>query len=461
MTGSAAIGPVEEAPAEVKPEVVFAPEIYADPQVDEWVWQDGGTWIEYGAADYPSIGSWSTAWFRCASAGGDSLVDPGDCVEATGQVRDETYGNRPGPTAYLPNAADVGYYLRAAVTASSRAGTTTAWSATSTEVPEPPLTAPTATLPVVIYYGPDDAWVSVDWPRRDWSAYPPIGQVQYQWFRCTGGFGGPVDTAPAGCTAIQNAQFDNYAYQPTEAGYRLRLREWAENSIGHAVSFSATTPVIVSPEPMNAGGASAPRTSGATVIGGIISTSFGVWTGPRNLPMWYEYQWFSCTSGDASTPTTKPSACNEIADATDSSLTIGSGLNGSYLRVRVIANNDRGSAVRFSAATGQVAVAPSNSRAPSVSGTLQVNSALTGSPGTWAGTPSMTYSWWRCSGRGSTTPPTPPSGCALIEGQTSLTYTAAPGDVGTYIRFAVEATAGGYTVTKFSKAVGPIRPIRR
>ena len=55
-----------------------------------------------------------------------------------------------------------------------------------------------------------------------------------------------------------------------------------------------------------------------------------------------------------------------------------------------------GSGSAESAVTGLVAGAPSNTALPSISGTTSVGSTLTGSAGTWSGTPAPTFAYqWR------------------------------------------------------------------
>jgi hypothetical protein len=82
----------------------------------------------------------------------------------------------------------------------------------------------------------------------------------------------------------------------------------------------------------------------------------------------------------------------------------------------------------------QANYAPTNTTAPSISGTPQVANVLTASPGTWTSdtTPTFTYAWQSCDAQGNT--------CAAISGATASTYTVASTDVGKTIRVAVTAT---------------------
>jgi hypothetical protein len=91
-----------------------------------------------------------------------------------------------------------------------------------------------------------------------------------------------------------------------------------------------------------------------------------------------------------------------------------------------------GAAVTYRAAAG-----PANTTAPSVAGTPAEGSTLTASPGTWSGTPpiSFTYQWQRCGSNG--------AGCVDLPGATGATYLVVSGDVGGTVRVVVTATNPG------------------
>ncbi len=74
-----------------------------------------------------------------------------------------------------------------------------------------------------------------------------------------------------------------------------------------------------------------------------------------------------------------------------------------------------------------------NSAGPTVGGTARDGSTLTANPGTWSGTPTITYQyqWQRCDSAG--------ANCVDIPGATSSTYTLTPADVGSTVRVLVTA----------------------
>jgi len=80
-----------------------------------------------------------------------------------------------------------------------------------------------------------------------------------------------------------------------------------------------------------------------------------------------------------------------------------------------------------------VAAVPSNTTAPSISGTAREGQTLTASNGTWLNTPtSFSYQWQRCNIDG--------TGCADISGATSQTYAVVTADVDHRVRVQVTAT---------------------
>lgn len=94
--------------------------------------------------------------------------------------------------------------------------------------------------------------------------------------------------------------------------------------------------------------------------------------------------------------------------------------------------------------------APANTSAPTVTGTPQVGQTLTGTDGTWTGTPTPTLARkWQISADGE-------SGWADISGATSSTYAPVSGDVAKFTRFAVTGTNTEGSATAYSDPVGPI-----
>ena len=85
------------------------------------------------------------------------------------------------------------------------------------------------------------------------------------------------------------------------------------------------------------------------------------------------------------------------------------------------------------AAQGASRSAPSNTSAPTISGTARVGETLTANPGGWAGSDPKTYTyrWQRCNSSG--------AGCGNVGGGKSQTYRLASGDKGHTMRVTVTA----------------------
>jgi hypothetical protein len=137
-----------------------------------------------------------------------------------------------------------------------------------------------------------------------------------------------------------------------------------------------------------------PTVSGNTTVGSVLSSSAGSWSGSP-APS-FSYKWQRCNSSGAS--------CVDISGATSTTYTLVSADSGSTIRSVVTATNGVGTASANSGVTAVIATAPSapsNTAAPTVSGTQRVSSTLTASNGTWTGSPTAyTYQWQRCDGSG-------------------------------------------------------------
>lgn len=99
--------------------------------------------------------------------------------------------------------------------------------------------------------------------------------------------------------------------------------------------------------------------------------------------------------------------------------------------------------------TCPIPAAPSNSAAPSISGTTAYGSTLTASNGTWSGNPTgYTYQWQRAS--------TSTGTYSNISGATSQTYSVATADIGNYLKVSVTATNAGGSNSALSSASSQI-----
>jgi thermitase len=214
---------------------------------------------------------------------------------------------------------------------------------------------------------------------------------------------------------------------------------------GQVDAYAMLQSLGYTPPPVAPTNSALPQVTGGTspTVGDTVSASTGTWSGTPTPS--YSYQWQSST--------TASSGFTNISGAAASSYTIATAQSGKYLRVVVTATNTGGTLSANSAATGQVAaapVAPTNSVAPTVSGTPRVNDTLAAAKGTWSGTPTPSYSYqWQSSTTGT-------SGWTDVSGAASVTYTALSPDLGKYLRVRVTATNSGGSLAAYSPATGQV-----
>src|SRR5205085_657018 len=144
-------------------------------------------------------------------------------------------------------------------------------------------------------------------------------------------------------------------------------------------------------------------------------------------------------------------SCSNVAGATSPTYVLVSADVGSTMRVSVTASNVAGSAAASSAQTAVVAATPPvNTVLPTISGTAMDGQTLTGSNGTWTGTPTITYAyqWQRCNAAGAS--------CADVGGATSSTFAEGPADVGHTLRVVVTATNSAGSASASSAVSGGV-----
>jgi hypothetical protein len=169
----------------------------------------------------------------------------------------------------------------------------------------------------------------------------------------------------------------------------------------------------------------------------------GTWTGAQ--PIAFDYRWQRCNATGG--------ACTTIAGAQGSTYTVVSADVNATLRLAVTASNSAGALTATSAATAVVTRRPTNTAAPTISGTAWEGQRLTASPGTWTGTApiAFSYAWQRCNTSG--------GACGPIAGATSTTYVVKAGDIGTRLRVAVTATNSAGAATATSNATATVKPV--
>jgi alpha-tubulin suppressor-like RCC1 family protein len=245
-----------------------------------------------------------------------------------------------------------------------------------------------------------------------WTGLAPAFSLRWQ--RCAKP-GEPAE--PSACPNIASATGSEYTVQTADIGSTLRLAVKAENAAGSAEAVSAQTETVTGFTPKIV---TAPVISGTTAEGRLLSVSNGTWSGTPASK--YSYQWERC-------PT---KACTAISGATGSTYRLTSADVGVHVTATVTDESVAGNGHATAAEVGPVTSgAPVEVEAPTISGEAREGHELKASPGTWAGTATITYAykWLRCS----------PS-CAEVA--TGSSYTPVSVDVGHTLKLEVTASNG-------------------
>jgi SPRY domain len=170
-----------------------------------------------------------------------------------------------------------------------------------------------------------------------------------------------------------------------------------------------------------------PNVIGTPTEGRTLTTSNGAWS---NNPTSYAYQWFRSPS-------------TAIPGATAITYVLTSADVGQTIYAKVTATNAGGAATAQSNTTPLIAMgAPTNTVAPVVTGTATQGQTLTTTSGTWTGSPTFAYQWYRAT--------------TVISGATATSYVLQAADVGSTIHCKVTATNVGGSTTVQSNVTAPV-----
>lgn len=376
-----------------KPINIAAPTISGDVRYGQQLTAQEGGW----ESDTPPV--YSYQWQRCNS-------QAINCINVAGGTS----------RTYLVLAGDVGSRFKVLVTATNETGSATATSAPTGTANTSLAGLPDNTsLPTISGAAAQGQTVTAD--KGTWTGDVPISYA-CQWQDSSDGVTWHNIAGATSCS---------YSIPAAEVGKQLLVEVKASNKEGEQDSYSAPTDAVIPPPASTA----APTLAGYAQDTQILSTSDGSW---QYSPTSYTYQWQFSSNGGAT--------WNAIAGATASSYQIPYGTyDGDELRCRVTATNAAGSTSASSNSSAVVvAVPPTNTAAPTFSGTAQVGQQLTGTHGSWNGTPTISYSYqWQSSPNGG-------NSWTALGGATSSSYTVQASDAGNYLRLEVTASnAGGLT----------------
>ena len=241
-----------------------------------------------------------------------------------------------------------------------------------------------------------------------WSNSPT--SYSYQWEHCDSsglncGSPGPGSSSP------------NYTPNTNDVGHTLVVVVTATNGDGYETVSSAPSAVVTGP-PSNS---LAPSISGTPTVGQSLIASPGTWSG-YPAPT-FTYEWQDCTN-----------TCSDVQTGSNDHYLLGTADEGKTVQVIVKATNGVAPDVSLTTAqTGAVTGPPSNSLAPSISGTPTVGQSLIASPGTWSGypAPTFTYEWQDCTNT-----------CSDVQTGSNDHYLLGTADEGKTVQVIVKASNG-------------------
>ena len=332
------------------PQNTALPTITGTTKVGSVLTSTNGTWTGSPAPTF------TRQWERCDLAGANCS----DIASATG-------------TTYTLVQADHATTIRVKVTGTNTAGSATAESNQTTEIQYTPINTGVPTITGTVTKGQ-----TLTAGNGTWDAFPASLTFTYQWQRCT---------SPGTCSNIASATASTYLLAQADVGLTVRVGVTATNTAGSTPANSAETTTVTA-APANT---ALPTISGLTQVGATLTASNGTWTGSPTPT--FTYQWEQCNSAGAS--------CGDIGGETNPTYLVAAGDAGHTIRVKVTATNTVSATTAESAATAVITVPPANTSLPTITGTAAVGQLLTGSDGTWTGspTPTLTHKWRRCDTR--------------------------------------------------------------
>ena len=204
-----------------------------------------------------------------------------------------------------------------------------------------------------------------------------------------------------------------------------------------------------------------PTLTGMPAIGSQLTATTGQWANATSSTL----QWVRCStnvdqyavySGNQSVD----SGCVVIGTTNAVTYTLVDADLNKFIQLKIMANNASGASSVFTPTTLAIGRPPavSGTKYPLVAGTPRFGSVLTGSLGTWLGTPTptMQWGWARCSSVGTSVSSSLPSDCTLIPSISGTTLTLSSDDIGKFLRFFVTATSYAGTKTWYSATTAQI-----
>jgi hypothetical protein len=244
------------------------------------------------------------------------------------------------------------------------------------------------------------------------------------------------------CTPISGATGQTYSPTSTDVGKYIVAIETADDGTGATATKASNIlgPVTATPPTNNTG----PTIAGTPAEHQPLTETAGAWTGDQSVTV----RWERC----ADNSTNNCTAITGAPTTPGSSYTLTFADVGHYLVVVETADDGTGAtATKASNIRGPItAVAPTNTAAPSISGSGAQGQTLDETAGNWTGQQSVAVEWERCTDSAGTQ-------CTVIPGATNQTYTLTPDDANDWIVAVETADDGsGAKASKASNSIGKV-----
>jgi len=282
-----------------------------------------------------------------------------------------------------------------------------------------------------------------------WSGSGTIS-LHYQWYRCDGGV--------AHCTSVHGATGPSYQLVAADTGHTIALTVSASDAAGTTSAYAnAVGPVAKAASPLVS--VVQPVATGTVKTGLTVQVTDGAW---NRKPTTVTYAWQRCNAnGRLCTAISGATANMYIVTSADEGHALAAlvtGVSGSttVAALSTVATPAPGAGTTTtttttkSTTTTAAGPGPTNSAAPTISGTPAQGAKLTSTAGTWVGSGTITYhyQWYRCDTSG--------AHCSSIHGATGATYTLVGSDVAKTIALTVAATDSKGTTSAYASLLGPV-----
>ncbi len=261
-----------------------------------------------------------------------------------------------------------------------------------------------------------------------WGGTEPLG-FAYKWLLCDAGGGE--------CHEVEGALGSTFALVSSMIGDTVRVVVTATNPAGSTSATSEPTSLIGALLPSNT---KLPSITGLLEDGATLTGLLGSWTGSEAS---FKEVWELCDAAGE--------GCKAIQGALGTTLGLLTSEIGSTVRLAVTATNSAGSTTAYSEPTSPVlALLPSASKLPSITGLLEDGGTLTGLLGSWSGSEPLSFErqWELCNGKGES--------CKAIEGAVGSTLGLVTSMIGDTVRLAVKASNSGGSTTAYSEPTSAI-----